>query len=120
NVILSREVVPGRLYLSVTDVHGYFRFESIPEGSWSLGVVRDGVVPEIKTGILVKPPARAVVDIVLKKSAARLDPPVFDLARFDAPAAGGEGRGQGSGSDHPSRGVGPSTAPLSGPTPVGG
>ena len=86
-VVLIREGDPGRLLLGVTDLHGCFRFESIPGGSWTIGIVQDGAVPEIKSGIVVKPPGRAVVDILLKKATGRVEPPVFDLARFEGTAS---------------------------------
>lgn len=83
NVVLVRDGDPATLFLGTTDKDGNFRFEEVPEGTWTVGVVREGALPVLKAGILVKPPARAVVDLVLKKSPERLVPPIFDLARFE-------------------------------------
>lgn len=84
NIVLVREGDPGRLVLGTTDVRGLFRFESIPEGTWTIGVVREGATPIMKKGIGVHPPARAVLDFVLKKAPGRVDPPVVDLAQYEA------------------------------------
>jgi carboxypeptidase family protein len=78
---------PGRLLLGVTDMNGYFRFESIPSGSWTLGVAREGVAPVTKPGVLVQPPARCVVDLQMRAAEGRAEPPRVDLARFETSAA---------------------------------
>jgi len=83
NVVGTHEGDPGRLLLGVTDMHGYFRFESIPAGNWTLDVYRDGAMPVSKKGIVVAPPARCVVDLLMISTGGRPDPPPVDLARFE-------------------------------------
>ena len=86
DVVGTHDGDPGRLLLGVTDMRGYFRFESIPAGSWTLDVARDGARPLSKKGVLVQPPARCVVDLQMQSAAGRTDPPRIDLARFETPA----------------------------------
>lgn len=96
-VVLIRDGDPGTLFAAMTDRDGGFRFEGIPEGNWSLGVVFDGAAPVVKESVPVKPPARAVVDIVMKKTSSHFAPPLFDLARFESsglPAVKPSGSGQ--------------------------
>jgi len=88
-VVLVRADDPRTLIAGSTDREGGFRFEGIPEGTWTVGVVSEGAAPVVKEGIVVKPPARAVVDIPMKKSAVRMPPPVFDLARFERAGSSG-------------------------------
>ena len=98
-VVLYREGDAANILLGATDHDGNFRFEGIPEGAYSLSVLREGAAPATKTGITVNPPARTVVDMALKRDAGRLMAPVFDLARFDKtppdtqPAAAGPDQG---------------------------
>ena len=82
-VILVKEGDSSRLAVGTTDNHGYFRFESIPAGTYTVGVVKEGASVVLKTGIEVKPPVRSIVDIVLKKKTGRWTAPVIDLGKFE-------------------------------------
>src|SRR5262245_36602784 len=86
NVVGTHEGDPGRLLLGVTDMHGYFRVESIPAGNWTLDVYRDGAMPVTKKGIVVAPPARCVVDLLMISTGGRPEAPAVDLARFETPS----------------------------------
>lgn len=88
SVVGTHEGDSGRLLLGVTDMRGYFRFESIPAGTWTLDVAREGAVSVTKKGVQVQPPARCVVDLQMRSADGRVEPPRVDLARFETAGAG--------------------------------
>lgn len=88
-VVLVRDGDPGLLAVGTTDTQGYFRFESIPEGSYTVNLLKEGADPVRKSGVAVKPPIRAIVDLVAHKSNAVWTPPTIDLAAFEAAPGNG-------------------------------
>jgi len=60
---------------TATDARGSFRFDGLPEGSWTCTIAKDGLRPIVKRAIDVRAPYRAVVEVTMEKGAAPPPPP---------------------------------------------
>jgi hypothetical protein len=62
----------ARVYLTTTDRDGNFHIEGLPEGEYDIRFDRPGFVPVVKTGVRLKFPFRAVVEVTMARSAEPL------------------------------------------------
>jgi len=62
-VLVQPEGRAGELYLTSTDEDGVFRVDGLVDGSYSVRVEREGLAAKVKTGVSLKFPFRAVVDL---------------------------------------------------------
>jgi hypothetical protein len=68
-VIVRPESAPSPVRLATTGTNGSFAFDGIADGTYRAEVRREGYAPVIKTGILVRAPFRAVVEVLLARGA---------------------------------------------------
>ena len=85
-VLLRPEKGASPLYAATTGAAGTFGFDGVPDGTYRAEVHREGYVTQLKTGIVVRAPFRAVVEVVLAPGAATKAPP--EAADGDAGLAG--------------------------------
>jgi hypothetical protein len=64
-VIVRPESAPSTVRIATTGTSGTFAFDGIPDGTYRAEVRRDGYVPIVKSGVKVRAPFRAVVEVVL-------------------------------------------------------
>jgi len=64
-VIVRPESAPSPVRLATTGTSGTFGFDGLPDGVYRAEVLRDGFAPVIKSGIRVRTPFRAVVEVLL-------------------------------------------------------
>lgn len=81
-VVVRPEQAPAPVFVATTGSSGTFAFDAVPDGRYRAEVRREGFAPVMKSGIVVKAPFRAVVEVLLQagRDAAGEAP---------APAAGG-------------------------------
>ncbi|HEX4822890.1 MAG TPA: carboxypeptidase-like regulatory domain-containing protein [Candidatus Polarisedimenticolaceae bacterium] len=85
-VLMRPEKASSPLYAATTGATGAFGFDGVPDGTYRAEVRREGYVTQVKTGIIVRAPFRAVVEVVLAPGAASIAP--ADAADGDAGLAG--------------------------------
>jgi carboxypeptidase family protein len=68
----------GRVWLTSTDDKGVFRVDALPDGSYGVRVEREGLEPVDKSGVTLKFPFRAVVELVMKPLAAPVPVPASE------------------------------------------
>jgi len=67
-VVLVRPESAGTpLFAATTGVSGTFAFDGVPDGTYVAEIRRDGFVPVVKRGIVVRTPFRAVVEVLLTR-----------------------------------------------------
>jgi hypothetical protein len=66
SVFARREGEASHYYLTATDERGAFRIDDLPEGTYSVKIDRQGLAPVFKTGIEVRFPFRAVVEVLMQ------------------------------------------------------
>jgi hypothetical protein len=76
------------LLLATTGESGAFAFDHLPDGVYRAEIRRDGYVPVVKSGIPVKAPFRAVVEVSLLHGDAPPAVPASPAAPGDAAVAG--------------------------------
>jgi Carboxypeptidase regulatory-like domain len=86
-VRVAKDGDPSRVWLTSTDDKGVFRVDGLGDGSYGVRVEREGLEAVEKSGIGVKFPFRAVVELVMKPAAAPPSSPA------SAPAASASGSG---------------------------
>ena len=64
-VIVRPENAPSPVRVATTGTTGTFAFDGLPDGAYRAEVRRDGFVPIVKSGIQVRTPFRAVVEVLL-------------------------------------------------------
>jgi hypothetical protein len=64
-VIVRPELAPSPVRVATTSTTGGFAFDGLPDGNYRAEVRRDGYAPVVKTGIQVRTPFRAVVEVLL-------------------------------------------------------
>ena len=70
-IVLARpESAPSPVRVATTGTNGTFAFDRLPDGAYRVEVRRDGFVPVVKPGIVVRAPFRAVVEVLLTRGAA--------------------------------------------------
>ncbi len=69
-VIARPESAPSPVHLATTGTSGTFAFDGLADGTYRVEVRRDGSLPIVKSGIKVRAPFRAVVEVVLVAGAA--------------------------------------------------
>ena len=74
-VILRPENAPSPVRLATTGNNGSFAFQNLTDGVYRAEVRRDGYAPIVKSGITVRSPFRAVVEVVLVRGEAKPDEP---------------------------------------------
>ncbi len=68
-VIVRPESAPSPVRMATAGTNGSFAFDGLADGTYRAEVRRDGYAPVIKTGILVRAPFRAVVEVLLARGA---------------------------------------------------
>jgi hypothetical protein len=81
-VIVRPERAPSPVRVATTGTTGGFAFDGLPDGIYRAEVRRDGYAPVVKTGIQVRTPFRAVVEVLLARGgeAPREAPPAAGAA----------------------------------------
>lgn len=74
-VLLRPEQAQSPVYAATTGAAGTFAFDAVQDGTYRAEVRRDGYVPQEKTGIVVRAPFRAVVELVLAPGKPAPAPP---------------------------------------------
>jgi hypothetical protein len=74
-VTLAPEGPGARVYVATTGESGTFAFDGVPDGTYRGSVRREGYLPVVKSGIVVRAPFRAVVELALVRGNAPPDPP---------------------------------------------
>ena len=69
-VIFRPEKAATPLYAATTGATGTFGFDAVPDGTYRAEVRRDGYATQEKTGIVVRAPFRAVVELTLAPGSA--------------------------------------------------
>jgi hypothetical protein len=64
-VMVRPEGAASPVYLATTGTNGTFAFDGLPDGAYRVEVRRDGSLPIVKSGIKVRAPFRAVVEVLL-------------------------------------------------------
>jgi len=82
-VIARPEGAPSPVHLATTGTSGTFAFDGLTDGTYRVEVRRDGSAPIIKSGVKVRAPFRAVVEVVLVPGEA----PRGDAAPVDGSAS---------------------------------
>src|SRR5262245_34848358 len=87
-VIVRSETGPTTVRIATAGTSGTFGFDGLPDGTYRAEVRRDGYVPIVKSGIQVRAPFRAVVELLLVKDDAPPAPQAAAPAGGDASLAG--------------------------------
>jgi hypothetical protein len=66
-------ITPVRV--ATTGINGSFAFEGLTDGRYRVEAYHEGYVPDVKTGVQVRAPFRAVVEIMLTRGATPVAPP---------------------------------------------
>jgi hypothetical protein len=74
-VTLAPEDGGSRVYVATTGETGTFGFDGVPDGTYRGSVRREGYVPVVKSGVVVRAPFRAVVELTLVRGATPPEPP---------------------------------------------
>jgi len=64
-VMVRPETAPSPLRIATTGTSGTFAFDGLPDGAYRAEIRREGYVPIVKSGIRVRAPFRAVVEVLL-------------------------------------------------------
>jgi hypothetical protein len=81
-VVVRDETDPSRLFMTATDGKGHFRVGELPNGTYSVQVLREGLAPVFKEGIELRFPFRAVVEVPMREITTE------ETLRFLDPEAG--------------------------------
>jgi hypothetical protein len=73
-VIVRPDSAPSPVRIATAGPNGTFAFDGLPDGTYRAEVRRDGYVPIVKSGVKVRAPFRAVVELLLVPGAAPLEP----------------------------------------------
>ena len=74
-VVIIKPDGPGsHIYAATTGEAGTFAFDGVADGTYRGEARRDGYTPIVKTGIVVRAPFRAVVELLLVKGSAPVEP----------------------------------------------
>jgi hypothetical protein len=82
-VLVMHESDATRTVVTVTDARGAFKLAGLPDGRYRVLVTRDGLAPVIKSGVEMRFPFRALLEIPMQPGAA-------EVAGASSPAAPGE------------------------------
>jgi hypothetical protein len=74
-VIIKPDGAGRHIYAATTGEAGTFAFDGVADGTYRGEARRDGYTPVVKTGIVVRAPFRAVVELLLTKGSAPMEPP---------------------------------------------
>ena len=66
-VVVRPETQPSPVRAATTGTSGTFAFDGLPDGVYRADVRRDGYAPVVKSGIKVRAPFRAVVEVLLAR-----------------------------------------------------
>jgi hypothetical protein len=69
-VIVRPESAPSPVHVATTGTSGTFAFDGLRDGAYRAEVRREGFSPVVKSGIRVRAPFRAVVEVLLVRGAA--------------------------------------------------
>jgi hypothetical protein len=69
-VVVRPESAPSPVRAATTGANGAFAFDGLPDGTYRAEVRRDGYVPVVKSGLVVRAPFRAIVEVVLVRGEA--------------------------------------------------
>jgi hypothetical protein len=73
-VVVRPETEASPVRAATTGTSGTFAFDGLPEGTYRAYVRRDGYAPVVKSGIKVKAPFRAVVEVLLARGETPHEP----------------------------------------------
>ena len=71
-VVVQRRTDPSTFYLTTSGGDGSFFVDRLPDGDYTVRLSREGYASEIKTGIQLKYPFRAVVEVTMEPGQADL------------------------------------------------
>jgi hypothetical protein len=64
-VLVRSETDPGPIWVTASDQNGAFRVRDLPDGTYRIGIRRDGLRPFEQTGVVLKAPFRGIVEAIL-------------------------------------------------------
>ena len=73
-VMVRPESQPSPVRVATTGTSGTFAFDGLSDGTYRAEVRRDGFAPVVKTGVKVRAPFRAVVEVLLTRGDAPKEP----------------------------------------------
>ena len=71
-VVVQRETDPSTFYLTTSGGDGSFFIDRLPDGDYTVRLSREGYASEVKTGVRLKYPFRAVVEVTMEPGEADL------------------------------------------------
>jgi Carboxypeptidase regulatory-like domain len=74
-VIIKPDGSGKHIYAATTGEAGTFAFDGVADGTYRGEARREGYTPIVKTGIVVRAPFRAVVELLLTKGSSPVEPP---------------------------------------------
>jgi hypothetical protein len=74
-VLVRPENRPSPIRMATTGTNGTFAFDGLADGTYVVEVRRDGYVPVVRSGLGVKAPFRAIVEVLLTRGAAPKEDP---------------------------------------------
>jgi hypothetical protein len=83
-ILVVHEGDRSRVFLTATDAKGAFKLDGLPDGDYRVVVTRDGLEPVVKTGVSMRFPFRALLEIPMLPTANGALP-------ASAPVTGGAG-----------------------------
>lgn len=66
-VVVHPHSVPSRYLVTSTDAKGWFRFETLDDGTWTVELRKEGYRSIVKEGIGLKAPFRAVLELPMER-----------------------------------------------------
>ncbi len=100
-VLVQRTADPSKFYLTTSGGDGAFFVDGLPDGDYTVRLNREGYASEVKTGVQLKFPFRAVVEVTMEPGQPDLSAagdPVTGASAIDLHgsviAAGGNGLGE--------------------------
>src|SRR5512143_1879518 len=80
-VVVRPDGAPSPVYAASTGVSGTFAFDGLPNGTYTAEVRREGYMEVVKSGIAVRAPFRAVVEVALTRGeTSRVEPKALEGA----------------------------------------
>jgi hypothetical protein len=74
-VVVRPESTPSPVHAATTGTNGTFAFDGLPDGTYRADVRREGYRRAVKTGLHVKAPFRAIVEVLLERGTSPAEAP---------------------------------------------
>ena len=80
-VLVQRTADPSKYYLTTSGGDGAFFVDRLPDGDYTVRLNREGYASEVKTGVQLKFPFRAVVEVTMEPGPVDVAPLEFPRTR---------------------------------------